>query len=693
MRKGGEIGLGRSIAVLLLILPVVTSAAFTAAGSSRFAPNEIIVKFRARPTEVFSESFETDSKPIRDLSTPQGRIRVREWVPLVRGRDRGRQGPQEWNNLSAYRMDGRNRRRFSAVDHRVEPTPIPPFDRIYRIKLDPEAGVSPEEVLEACRSRSDVEFAELNPVVSVCATPGDPSYGRQWSLVKIQAPQAWDTCQGDTEIVVAIIDTGVDYNHRDLQGNLWVNEAELNGIPGVDDDHNGYVDDVYGYNFAYNTSDPMDDHGHGTHCAGIVAAAGDNGLDVAGVCWRARIMSLKMLGADGDGTAAAAVPAIYYAVENGADIISGSWGGPDSSEALRQAIVYAQRHGVVVVAAAGNENSASPYYPAAYANVLSVAATDSSDRRWSLSNYGDWVDIAAPGRDIVSLGRSTSGNTGGSLISTKSGTSMAAPHVSGVCALLLSANPLLASEEVLEILTTTGDPIAEGICSSNARLNAYNALRAAIPSNGRIRLDRQRYAQDASVEILVADWDLRGAGRQTVRIDAASGDKEAVTLTESEVSLGVFRGRVVVRKAVPVLGDGVLQLQNGQNFVVQYRDADDGLGHTGQWHAAAAVVDYQPPTVLDVHAVVSGVTATIRVLASEPVQTEIRYGQKSGGPYDRIERGWQFSESPDIELSNLRSRTTYYYEVAVTDEAGNVTLANNAGLGYTFVTASRTPGL
>jgi len=309
----------------LLTLAVVASLAPTSAGSSRFTPNEIIVKFRTQSTGVhamISDPSEIDHKSIseKELQFLGGRVRVREWVPLVRGKDSGRLLPQEAQDPSAHRMAGRNRRRLSAADRAVEPNPAPAFDRIYRIKLDPEGDVSPEEVLAAYRGRADVEFAEFNPVISICATPGDPSFGRQWSLAKIQAPQAWDTCQGDTEIVVAIIDTGVDYRHRDLQGNLWVNEAELNGVPGVDDDRNGYVDDIYGYNFAYNNNDPMDDHGHGTHCAGIVAAAGDNGLDVAGVCWRARIMPIKILGGEGEGTAADAVPAIYYAVANGADI-------------------------------------------------------------------------------------------------------------------------------------------------------------------------------------------------------------------------------------------------------------------------------------------------------------------------------------------------------------------------------------
>jgi hypothetical protein len=682
--------------VLFLAMAVVASVTAGPAGGGRFVPDEIIVKFRGpstgvdSPISALSQADDT-SVSTRGVRVLEGRVRVRELSPLVRGRELGRssQGTADANDR---RLANRHRRMLRRQDRLGESHASPGFERIYRIKLDPDADVSPEEILAAWRGRADVEYAEFNPIVSICATPDDPSYSRQWSLATVHAPEAWDVCQGANEVVVAIIDTGVDYNHRDLQGNLWVNEAELKGIPGVDDDNNGYVDDVHGYNFAYNNSDPMDDHGHGTHVAGTVAAAGNNGLDVVGICWNARIMPIKILGAEGDGTAADAVPAIYYAVANGADIISGSWGGPDSSDALQEAVAYAQRQGVIVVAAAGNENSSTPYYPAAYHDVLAVAATDSSDHRWYLSNYGDWVDLAAPGREIVSLGRSTAGTTGGSLISTKSGTSMAAPHVSGACALLLSANPLLTSEELLEILTTSGDPIAAGTCSSNTRLNVYKALQAAIPSNGRIRLDRERYSQEARVGVLVADWDLQGAGRQTVQIDTAGGDRETVTLTESDVSLGVFRGEITIRKAVVKRNDGVLQAQNGQNFVAQYLDADDGLGHAGQWHQAVAIADYQPPTVLDVRAVTVGATATISILANEPVRTEVRCGKIRGGPYSLIQRGQQLGESSTIELSGLSPRTSYYFVVAATDEAGNETLANNAGQGYTFITGNWTQG-
>ncbi len=572
------------------------------------------------------------------------------------------------------------------------PEGVASYDRIYRIQVDALAGGSPEEILAAYRSRPDVEYAEFNPIISICATPDDPSYGDQWSLAKIQAPQAWDTCRGDHEVVVAIIDTGVDYNHRDLQGNLWVNEAELKGVPGEDDDDNGYVDDIHGYNFAYNDNDPADDHGHGTHVAGIVAAAGDNGLDVAGVCWNARIMAIKILGADGDGNAADAVPAIYYAVANGADIISGSWGGQDSSDALKEAVAYAHQQGVIVVAAAGNENSNAPYYPAAYPEVLSVAATDSGDHRWYLSNYGDWVDLAAPGRDITSLSVTPSGRAiTGPLTGRKSGTSMAVPHVSGACALLLSADPLLACDELQDILKTTGDPLASGICSSNSRLNVYEALRAAIPPAGTLQLDREHYGHGTRIGILLADWHLRDAGRQVVVVEAG-GDEERVTLTETPISLGVFRGEILVRNANATRGDGILHASNGQSILARYLDDDDGLGHSGQWRAASAVADYEQPVVLYLRAEVHGLTATISLLANEPVRAEVRYNKTCSGFYNLAKRETLAGESHDIDLTGLSPQTTYCFVVAVTDEAGNETLADNAGQPYTFVTAGRLQG-
>ncbi len=563
----------------------------------------------------------------------------------------------------------------------------PELGNIYRVQLDLDAGETLDKVLAAYRSRPDVEYAERNPIISVCVTPNDPSYADQWALSKIHAPEAWDVCRGSNEVIVAVLDTGVDYDHPDLQGNLWTNEAERKGLPWVDDDDNGYVDDIRGYNFVSSTNDPRDDHGHGTAITGVIAAVGNNKTDIAGVCWTVRIMPVKVLGSGGDGTAADAVPAIYYAVANGADIISGSWGGAESSNALREAIAYAHEEGVVVVAAAGNSGSGDPYYPAAYPEVISVTATDSDDQRWYLSNYGDWVDIAAPGRDIVSL-RALLPNqaTRTGLLVRMSGTSLAAPHVSGTCALLLAADPFLRCDELHRILTTTADPIEPGICGSNGRLNVYAALRAAIPPEGTIRMDRAYYAEGTDIGVLLADWHLRGVGHFTVSIETAGGDQEIVTLRETNVSLGVLRGTIATQNAAVVLGDGILQVHDGEGIEARYLDADDGKGNADQWRQAMAMADFTPPAVLSIEAMPQGTAATIEIRTNEPTHAEVRFGETATGPFVSIQKDPALSEQHSIQLRGLAPETTYYLTVAITDEAGNEAVVDNNGQNYSFAT-------
>jgi subtilisin family serine protease len=566
--------------------------------------------------------------------------------------------------------------------------------RTYRIRLDLGTGQSVDEALAAYRSRADVEYAERNPIISICAMPSDPLSGEQWALPMIRAPDAWDTCRGDREIIVAVIDTGVDYTHRDLQGNLWVNEAEGNGVAGVDDDGNGYIDDIRGYNFAADDADPADDHGHGTHCAGTIAAVGNNGLDIAGVCWNARIMPLKVLASDGEGSVADAVPAIYYAVANGADVISISWGGDESSETLKEAVAYADRKGVIVVSAAGNKGSDIRYYPAAYPEVVSVTATDASDRRWYLANYGDWVDLAAPGRDILSLrATQTARGTARDPFTTRmSGTSMAVPQVSGACALLRSANPFLTCDEVHEILTKTVDPIEKGICASDGRLNVYQALRAAIPAEGTVRLDRTYYAERADIGVLLADWDLRGVGRGMILMETDAGDVETVALTETAVSLGVFRGTMASEPADPMPGNGVLEVQDGETIRARYLDGGDSPDDAGQWREVTAMADYKPPVVFGMGTQRRGATATVEVLTDEPTRAEIRYGQTCGGPYDLTEADGGLAERHLVELKGLNQHAAYCFVVVLTDAAGNETHADNGGRGYSLPVEAAPPG-
>lgn len=282
-------------------------------------------------------------------------------------------------------------------------------------------------------------------------TPNDPEFAQLGGLQNINAPAAWTSTIGGN-VIVAVIDTGVDFRHPDLQQNMWVNVRERDGQSGVDDDGNGYVDDIHGYNFVDDNGSPYDGHGHGTHCAGTIAAVGNNGVGVVGVCWAARIMALKYLNDQGfGGSSYQAARAIDYAVANKAKIISASWGGPIASIELRNAIVRAQRAGVVFVAAAGNENrdvDGADNYPSGYEvdNIISVGAIDSKNRRASFSNFGvSKVDIGAPGVDILSLapdGRYAS----------MSGTSMATPHVAGALALLATAKPQFTGEELRDFI-------------------------------------------------------------------------------------------------------------------------------------------------------------------------------------------------------------------------------------------------
>jgi hypothetical protein len=335
--------------------------------------------------------------------------------------------------------------------------------------------------------------------------PNDPRFSELWGLnntgqsggtpdADIDAPEAWDIATGTNEIIVAVIDTGVDYTHPDLASNMWVNTAELNGIAGVDDDGNGYIDDIYGYDFVNNDGNPMDDHYHGTHVSGTIGAVGNNGLGVAGVCWNVRIMALKFLDSSGSGYTDDAIEAVQYAILMGANLSSNSWGGGGYSQALKDAIDAAGNANQLFVAAAGNSssnNDISPAYPASYTseNIIAVLATDRYDNMSSFSNYGPIsVDIGAPGSDILSC-------QPGSNYQYLSGTSMATPHVSGAAALIWSFYPSIPYQEVKNLLIQTADktPALAGRCVSQGRLNLYNAVNELgvpwlefVPPNGSV---------------------------------------------------------------------------------------------------------------------------------------------------------------------------------------------------------------
>jgi thermitase len=321
-------------------------------------------------------------------------------------------------------------------------------------------------------------------------TPNDPLFKEQWALsnngqnggkanADLAALKAWMKSRGSEDVVVAVLDTGVDFTHPDLVSNIWFRP---DGVPQYKDDELGTFNDERGFNAADNQSDPMDDNGHGTHCAGIIGAEGDNDQGIVGINWKVQIMPLKFLGRGGFGTMKDAIEAINYAIDrkrNGVNvrIISASWGSTAYSKALEEAIRAAGEEGILFVAAAGNNgtsNDKSPHYPSNYAlpNVISVAALDRNDQLASFSNFGaKTVHIAAPGKEILSTWLNDD-------YREASGTSMATPYVSGVGALILSKDANLSVEKLREKLLKSVDKIdsLNGKIENGGRLNAAKAL-------------------------------------------------------------------------------------------------------------------------------------------------------------------------------------------------------------------------
>jgi len=298
-----------------------------------------------------------------------------------------------------------------------------------------EKEVSPRElqqVITELQSDPAVEYVEPNYTVSILAVqPNDPEYPRQWALPKIHAPEAWANTPGNRDVIIAVLDTGFDYSHPDKPKNV-----------------------VPGYDFVNGDSDPQDDHGHGTYISGVIAANTDNGTGVAGVCPECSIMPIKVIDGSGMGTYADVAAGIVWAADNGAKIINLSLGGLAYSQALQEAVLYAQSKGALIIAAGGNQGVSDPLYPAAYPDVIGVSATDENDQIWSRSNHGDTIDLAAPGVDVLGL------NPGGGY-ANQTGTSVSAAHVAGIAGLLLSENSALTSGALAQKLFDTAEDLGD----------------------------------------------------------------------------------------------------------------------------------------------------------------------------------------------------------------------------------------
>jgi len=365
--------------------------------------------------------------------------------------------------------------------------------------IEDEDNRSADEVVAQYRALSEVEYAEANSEIKLDhegagkhVHANDELFYKQWGLFNhgqdggksgadISAMQAWAVTKGSDQVVVAVLDSGVDYTHPDLAGNIWTRPEIIKQYED-EDLTEGAIDDVHGFNVVEDNGDPMDDNGHGTHCAGIIGAEGGNEVGISGVNWTVKIMPLRFMDSDGAGTTKDAIEAINYVINRkragvNVRVISASWGSTIKSRAMEDVIRKAGDEGILFVAAAGNDhsdNDAKPHYPASYDlnNVISVAALDRNDELTSFSNWGATsVDVAAPGQQIVS----TWLNHG---FEERQGTSMATPFVAGVAALILSTNTAISIDDLRTRLLISVDavPSLKGKVATGGRINAAKAV-------------------------------------------------------------------------------------------------------------------------------------------------------------------------------------------------------------------------
>lgn len=462
--------LKRGLIVIVIIMGLLSSPRFSIAASEEMnepprKTGEILVKLRASGSshrQDVSSSINTISAMI-DLKAMQ---QVFPATPQSSGSSQKQLSPQN-----------------SPLEEGLS--------RWFTVSLKDQQDL--QKAIAAYEASGLVEYAEPIYIYSIATTPNDPYYNAtgtwgqiyddQWGLKNIQAEKAWNISRGSSSIIVAVIDTGVDYTHPDLSANIWTNTDEIPGN-GIDDDYNGYIDDTTGWSFTTDSNDSMDTHGHGSHLSGIIAAVGNNNRGVTGVCWQAKIMPVKALTDSGVGASDKLAQAIKYAVDNGARVINISWGGYGNSILIQDALAYAYNNNCVIVAAAGNNNTnAERFFPGNYSQAITVAACNANDQRASFSNYGTNVDVTAPGVDILSLKAKgtdmccNEANIVGGEYYRASGTSMATPFVSGLAALIISSDRELSNLEVeeriiqsCEDLGITGKDIHYGYGRINASL-------------------------------------------------------------------------------------------------------------------------------------------------------------------------------------------------------------------------------
>lgn len=441
-----------------------------------------------------------------------------------------------------------------------------------------EATTNTDELLTEYNALPEVTIAEIDHIGSTAGveglTPNDANYSKQWGMnndgtfanafsiagADVEMQKAWEIEQGDPNITVCILDSGVKLDHPEFQGRLWTNTKEIAGN-GLDDDDNGLIDDFYGWDFVNNDNDPTDDLGHGTNVAGITAASGNNNIGYAGVDWNCKVMALKGIDENNSGFYSWWISGIYYAVDNGANVINMSLGGNSNSAILKDAINYAVDKGVVVVVCMMNTNSQNTFYPAAFPAVIAVGSTDPDDTRtapffWSASsgsNYGTHISVVAPGNFIFGLHYKSNTN----YTSYWGGTSQATPLVAGIASLLLAQKPSRTPAEIKSIIQSTsedqvGDPLEdiEGWDKyyGYGRVNAFKALSQILSLKDPLAKNEQAFVYP-------------NPAKETFKVDFPSGAEHVQIIN--------FLGTIILEKHLSgQLLEEFIITQTGMYFIV-----------------------------------------------------------------------------------------------------------------------------
>ncbi|MDY6934409.1 MAG: S8 family serine peptidase [Spirochaetota bacterium] len=557
---------------------------------TEFVHGDMLIKFKDNidfRAEKHMNTVSTNKASINTLNANFGAVKIeRVFNPAM--------------NMYAKRVNKRKYRRVK-LQH---------LENVYKITFSTDVDIL--SIIDRYKRDANVEYAEPNYIYHTSIVPNDPYYTLQWGLSQIQSEQGWDIEVGESSVVIAVIDTGIDWNHPDMDANIWINSGEdawadpndPNSGNGIDDDGNGFIDDYKGWDFVTVSSDsifqgedpgpednnPMDFCGHGTHVSGIAGAVTDNETGIAGVSWHCRIMALRAgyKNASGNGALRSSdiANAVYYAANMDANIVNMSFGSYSPSNIQRDALDYAYSLGILLVASAGNNGIEVDHYPSSFENVVSVAATDKNDQRalwWEAysSNYGIDIDFAAPGSGVYSI---YFDNT----YASKSGTSMAAPFVSGLAGLILSNNPAFTNQDVREVLFSTTDPVHSDVYIGSGRINAYEALKmTSIPLavisyplegdviHGNITINGsaggenfQNYMIEYGRGIYPSDW--------TTVIDSSSPaiDGTLATWDASSIDDGIYTLRLLVFDSNGNINKKRVTIYAGGSWVIERVDKD-----------------------------------------------------------------------------------------------------------------------